>query len=131
MGDFEVEWEQGIDYVYACRTCVQEWMESHRLDDPGPAFCPTCESEDIYRCVGSAGFTLVGGGVGWSSEGYYRNGAYDRLQEAGSKVELFDSSAECERVIEGEREEKEHRKLKYRHELEKKIFGSSTVKDPR
>jgi putative FmdB family regulatory protein len=130
MSDFEIEWKQGIDYEYECRACQLVWLESHRLEDVGPEDCPECESPDIFRRVGSAGFILKGGGVGWCAEGYYSNGAYDRLQAGGSKVELFDDKAECERVIEGERKLKERRKLKYRHELEKKIFGNSTVKDP-
>lgn len=120
MSDFEVEWQQGIDYEYACRQCQQAWLETHHLDDEGPSDCPVCKSEDIYRCVGSSTFLLKAGGVGWSDLGYYKFHAYDSLKAQGNKVELFDQEDECNRVIEGEKALREKKKLKRRDELERK-----------
>lgn len=115
--EFE-RWKQGIDYEYACRQCHQSWLETHRLDDPGPKDCPVCLSEDIYRCVGSSGFILKG--AGWASTGYYKFQAYDSLQAQGNKVDLYDNEEEMDRVIKGEKQEREKKKLKRRYELEKK-----------
>lgn len=118
--DFIVEWQQGIDYEYACRRCLQSWLERHRLDDKGPKDCPVCLSEDIYRCVGSSTFFLKGGGVGWSDLGYYKFNAYDKLKSQGNKVEFFDTEDDCEREVQGEKALREKKKLKRRDELERK-----------
>jgi predicted nucleic acid-binding Zn ribbon protein len=121
---------QGIDYEHECRACGLSWLESYSLEafeDNAELQCPECTSYDTYRCIGSKGFTLVGGGVGWSDQGYYSNTAYDSYKELGQSVKLYDNKDDIERELKGERAANEHRKLKYRHELEKKVYGRSTV----
>lgn len=124
------DYKTGIDYQHACRACDLEWLETYPLkdfDDNAELQCPECTSYDTYRCIGSKGFTLSGGGVGWCAQGYYGNDAYDTYKAQGQSVELYDRKEDIERDLKGERAQNEHRKLKYRHELEKKVYGQSTI----
>lgn len=124
------KYESGIDYEHECRACGLAWLETYSLaafEENAELQCPECTSYDTYRCIGSKGFTLAGGGVGWADQGYYGNSAYDSYKEVGQDVKLYDRKEDIERELKGERAANEHRKLKYRHELEKKIYGKSTI----
>lgn len=121
---------RGIDYEHACRACGLEWLENYSLsafEDNAEMQCPECTSYDTYRCIGSKGFRLLGGG--WAESGYYGYRAYDDHKAQGKKVELYDNKQDLERDLKGERAVLEKRKLKYRHELEKKVFGKSSLNE--
>jgi putative FmdB family regulatory protein len=113
----------GIEYEHECRTCGLVWIEEYGLSDPLPFECPECKSNDIYRCVGSAGFQLKGGGVGWHKDGYYGFKAYDTYLKDGLRVQRFESKEELNRVERGEAEAAELRKLKRLNEVAKRTLG--------
>lgn len=115
----------GIEYEHECRSCGIVWTEEYGLDDPQPEKCMYCSSPDIFRCVGSKGFVLQGGGVGWHRDGYYALNSLDKLQKGGIKVERFDNKQDLNRVLKGEAEAVETQKLKRLHEVSKKHFGQN------
>lgn len=80
--DFEVEYELAIEYEHGCRDCGEFWTERYHLEDEPPDTCPNCGSQDVYRCVGSQGFWLQGGGVGWCRDGYYAHNNRDGIYKA-------------------------------------------------
>lgn len=57
-----------MTYDYACRACGHEWEVEHKVSENPVKGCPTCASQDVYRCCGSTGFQLVG--AGWAATGY-------------------------------------------------------------
>ena len=98
-------------YEHTCRHCEIEWEEDYGIDEPVPTFCPECHSEDIYRNVTTSGAVHFKGG-GWSPDGYYTNGAYDKHVAEGKSVKLYDRKEDIDRDMRGEAEAAEKQSLK-------------------
>ena len=110
-----------IEYEHSCRDCELTWVETYNLSDLPPDSCPLCHSKNVYRHVGSSGFTLKG--AGWSSDGYYKLGAYDTMVKKGQKVKRYEKKEDMDRELRGEAEEVELKKQKRLHEVSKKTLG--------
>ena len=111
-----------IDYEHACRTCELQWIESYNLSDNPPDVCPECGSDDVYRLVGSSGFTLKGSG--WSSDGYYHLTAYDRMKKQGLNVKRYEHKEDMERESRGEAEAAEWKRQRRLDRISKKTLGN-------
>ena len=111
-----------IEYEHSCRDCKLTWVETYNLSDLPPDKCPLCHSENVYRHVGSSGFTLKG--AGWSSDGYYKLGAYDQMKKQGLKVKRYDNKEDHDRELKGEAEAAEWKKQRKLDRISKKTLGN-------
>ena len=106
-------------YEHECRTCRLLWEEVYKITDDPPEVCPECGSSEVYRTIGSTGFIL--NGSGWARDGYYRYKAYDKWGKG--KIEVFDKKEDHDRVVRGEAEQAELKKLKRLDEVSRKTLG--------
>jgi putative FmdB family regulatory protein len=111
----------GILYTHECRSCYHIWELYYSIKTDPPSFCPNCNSQDVFRQVGSSGFILTGSG--WAQDGYYHLGAYDRIKGLGQEVTRYDSKEDLDREMKGEAEGVEKAKLKRLNAVSKKTMG--------
>lgn len=97
-------------YEHTCRTCSIEWEEDYGVNDDPPTDCPECGSTDVYRNVTTSGAVHFKG-AGWSPDGYYKNGAYDKHKAEGKSVKLYDRKEDIDRDMRGEAEQAEKQRL--------------------
>jgi predicted nucleic acid-binding Zn ribbon protein len=105
-------------YRHTCRDCKIDWDEEYGLRTyewlkkrKENLVCPECGHLDTYRNVTTAGCVVFKGG-GWSPDGYYKNGAYDKHVAEGKSVKLYDRKEDIDRDMKGEAEAAEKERLK-------------------
>ena len=105
-------------YRHTCRACESDWDEEYCLElcnrymrHGENMVCPQCTSQDTYRNVTTSGVVDFKG-AGWSSDGYYKNGAYDHHVAQGKSVKLYDRKEDIDRDMRGEAEQAEKARLK-------------------
>jgi|SRR5690242_11785547 len=77
-------------YEYACTACDHRTDILHGLNDPGPAFCPSCGKEGTMRKL-FAPPTIHYKGSGWAKKD--RGGSSGTKSSSSSKSSSGDSSS--------------------------------------
>ena len=109
-------------YEHVCRTCGNEWQDTHTLEDYAEHREDPCEcgSTDCYiACTTSAAIHFKG--AGWSPDGYNKHRSLDKYKKQGVKV--YDKKEDHDREVRGEAEQAELKTLKAKDRAAKKAFG--------
>ena len=115
-------------YEHHCRACETEWLEEYSIAtfdfykaEGRNVTCVKCESDDTYRCVTTSG-AIQFKGPGWSPDGYSKDRSLEKYKDQG--IEIYDRREDHDRVVKGQAEAAELRRLKRLDEAAKKTLGA-------